>query len=494
MGIIQRQGFKYTIIGYIGVALGFISTFFIYTKEFELYGLIQVLMASSALIMAIFSFGLSIISVKFFPEFEDPKKGHHGFLGFLLLGSLLGFLVFLLLLFPIRTFLLDYLYVKDDSRELFAQFFYYLVPLVFLYIYNMTFTRYISNFHRIVVPGILNDLLLKISLPILVLSFAAGYLSMKGVVIGLVLHFVLVLLGLVIYTRQLGQIFVRPNWEFITRPLAKRMGEFSMFGVMNALGSQLANRIDVLMVSMLVSFEQSGIYVICNFMAEVVFKPARGIMNIASPLISQHWKTEDLEEIKIVYQKSSLNLMIIGLLAFLGIWLSLDDLFSLIPNGDKLANGKYVFFFLGLAKLADMATSVNTDIIGYSKHFRFNFYVLLILAVLNVLFNYTFIPMYLITGAAIATFCSVGLFNLAKVSFIWWKFGLQPFTLQTIVVLAIATATYLIFNYLPLTQNALLDIPIRSALIGLFYLALIYYLKPSPDMNGMIEKFLGRFI
>ena len=118
MGVIQRQGLKHTIVSYFGVLIGLFSTIFIYPRVPELYGLFRVIIDATMLIVSFFSLGLSTHAVKFFPKFKNLKTGHHGFLGFLLIGSSIGFIIFLVCLPLIRFLFLDILH--SASRQYYA--------------------------------------------------------------------------------------------------------------------------------------------------------------------------------------------------------------------------------------------------------------------------------------------------------------------------------------------------------------------------------------
>ena len=485
MGIIQRQGLKHTIVSYAGVGIGLLSTLFIYPRVTEIYGLFQLLFGSAALCVSFFSLGFSIQAVKFFPNFKNEENNHNGFLGYLLLGGLVGFVLFLILLPFVKWLLLDVLFEGKENRELFSRYFYYIIPLVFLLIMNSIFLKFTSNFHRIVVPNILEQLLIKITLPILTLLVIGSYISTNSFVQGVILNYILVFVGLVLYLKFLGQLHLQPKLQFITKARAKEMSEYSLFGLLNSLGSQLAFRIDTLMVAGMINISSGGVYAIVNVISDVIMKPARGIIAISSPIISKSWAINDLEEIQMIYKKSSTILLIIGCFVFLGIWGSIDDLITVMPNSETIRPGKYVILFLGLAKLFDLSTSVNSEIISYSKAFRFNFYALLILAVLNVIFNLIFIPQYQIVGAAMATFCSIALFNLVKLIFIWIKFKMQPFSKSTLQILTIVGLNWAIIFFLPLNFNPIVNILLRSILLTLIYGSLILYFRVSPDVNDM---------
>lgn len=491
MGVIQRQGLKHTIVSYFGVVIGLFSTILIYPRVPELYGLFKVIIDATMLTVSFFSLGLSTHAVKFFPKFKDLKTGHHGFLGFLLIGSSIGFIFFLVCLPLIRYLFLDILLKESASVDLLTEYFYYLVPMVFLFTFNAIFYKYVSNFNRVVIPNVF-ELFIKITVPVLALLFLGNFINTQFFVIGVILNYVLVLIGFLIYTKSLGQLFFQLNLNFIKAPLRKEIKQFSLFGLLNALGGQLAFKIDTLMVAAMIDITSTGIYAIALVITEVISKPAKGIIAISSPIISASWESNDLEHIKMIYQKSSTVLLIIGWFVFLGIWGSIYDLIEVMPNSEMIKTGVNVILFLGLAKLVDLATSLNTDIIGFSKKYQFNFYALLVLAVLNIIFNLYFIPIYGLVGTAIATFCSLTLFNLVKLIFIWINFKMQPFTVATVKILLLAGLCWAMIYYVPFNFHPIVNILLRSTLLTIVYGGLTLYFAISPDVNGMVRSGLNK--
>ena len=94
MGIIQRQVFKSSIISYIGVAIGILSTVFIYPDALEIIGLFRALFDASVLISIVVMMGSSVSAVRYFPKYENKETGHGGLLSWLLLVSGVGFIIF----------------------------------------------------------------------------------------------------------------------------------------------------------------------------------------------------------------------------------------------------------------------------------------------------------------------------------------------------------------------------------------------------------------
>lgn len=496
MSVIRKQSIQHTFVNYIGVGIGLLSTIFIYPRATELYGLYQMIFGAATIAMAIFLFGYNVLAIKFFPRFKNESNGHNGFLLVLLKGGLTGFISFLILFPLVRYILLDLLFGANPNKVLFEDHFLYIIPIVLFFIFNNLFLKYISNFHKIVIPTILDQLLIKIVLPILIILYLLKLINLQLFFIFICVNYFVVLLGLVWYTKSLNQLHLRANKSFVDKPLAKEMRSYSIFGLLNALGNQLAFRIDMLMVGGLVSISSGGVYAIVNVITDVVMKPAKAIVAIANPIISEKWENNDVQGIEGIYQKSSIVLLINGLFIFLGIWLSVDDLFSIMPNSEIMMAGKYVILFLGIAKLFDLATSVNTQIIANSPKFKFNFYSLLMLAVLNIIFNLLLIPKFRMVGAALATLCSIGIFNLLKLGFIWMQYKIQPFTKSTFLLLLISAVCFLVCFYLPVNFHPIINILIRSVILTVMYFAAVFYLNVSVDFNetlgGVYRKVLGK--
>lgn len=90
MGIIQKQSLRSSLINFIGVGFGAVSRLSmpIVLTEGQI-GLIQLLDSISGFFVTIFSMGYVQILSMLFPNYRDDKTGHHGFLVFGILLSLL---------------------------------------------------------------------------------------------------------------------------------------------------------------------------------------------------------------------------------------------------------------------------------------------------------------------------------------------------------------------------------------------------------------------
>lgn len=488
MGVIQRQGIKQSLATYVGVLIGMVNLLYIYPKfltEGEL-GLVRAFINAAMLIAPIIFLGSNTVIIRYFPHFKNDERKNNGFLFFLCTILGVGFLLFLIVFLIFREQFTVY-YIEKDP--LFGPVIPYIIPLVFLMAYAQLFTSYASNFKRIVIPNIFNDLFIKIGLPLLVLGFAFDILTFNQIFIGIVFTYLLVLLGQVFYLRHLGQFHLTPDFSLFNKPMLKEMTNYGLYGILGSLGSRLAERIDIVMLVTLSTTSNTGIYVIPLFISNVIDIPRKAIANITSPVVAEKWKEGKIAEIDDLYKKTSLNQLIVGLWFLIGIWLSIDDLFSIIPNGEKFILGKYVVLILGTSRVVDMMTGVNSKIIGYSKFFRFNFYLILCLAVFNVGINYMLIPKFDYNGAALATLASTTLFNLMKFIVLKWKLNMQPFTWQTLGVLGIGFIAYFATAFcVPLTDWVLVNMAIKSVLVTLIFFGGIFYFKLSDELLALFKN------
>lgn len=496
MGVIKRQGIKQSAVRYFGIGIGFLSTVFIYPLLLEEIGLLRFIQNTALMIAHFFLLGGHVIAVRYFPHFRDEGKSHNGFLFLLLLWTGVGYLLFLGLYTGFND---AFFHFFRDQPEDYLQYLPYIVPLVLLMLYIQLFTDYASNFHRIVVPFLLNELIIKLSLPILILLLYWHYLDLNWVIDGMLLAYGAVLAGIVGYIAWLGELRLRPHLGFLTRKLWKEMGSFALFNVLGTWGFILANRIDIFMLGLLLGAENwkgVGIYSINLFISEVIDAPRKALDNIASPIVADSWKREDRPHLQELYERSSLNQTAVGLLIFLLIWASLPDLFALMPNGTEVATGLWVMCFLGLGKVVDMATGINSLIIQHSRYYRFNFYATLMLAGLNILNNLWLIPLLGMTGAALATLLSVVLFNLAKFLFLRIRLGMQPFSRSTLGILAVAALAFGLGYLIPnLGEGFLLtvtSIALRSLLIATVFVSLLLYFNLAPDLHDLARQGLER--
>lgn len=484
MGVIFRQSFKNSLVNYASVLVGVFSTIFIYPLDKGTYGLIQFLLSSAMLLAPFFLLGTNYLTTRFFPEFKDGENGDNGYWGVLSLIIAISFLIFSILFFFLES---EIIWLYRDKSPLFKAYIPFILPLVLLISllnFNSTFA---SNFNRIAVPAAFLNLI-KVSLPVLIYLYFSKWINLDQVVGGVVLNYVVAVIAIVIYLRLINALHWKINWKFLNKERRNRMATYALYGMVAGVGSIVAFRIDAIMVPSLIDLKSNGIYSIAMFIGNAIAIPATAIVSISSPILSKSFTDGDFDNIASIYSKSSINLLIAGTLFFCLILPSVRDLFQIMPGSEEMTAGYWVVFFVGLAKVVEMMTSVNHQIIGHSNFYSLNLVMIAFLAVANVLLNIWLIPSYGLAGAAFATFASVSAYNLIKVGIIYWKLRLQPFSKQTILTLALGTTLFALFSAWPLAWHPVVNIMVRVLLTVVLFMPMMYYLRLSNDLNELIDQ------
>jgi O-antigen/teichoic acid export membrane protein len=248
------------------------------------------------------------------------------------------------------------------------------------------------------------------------------------------------------------------------------------------------------MVTGLAGLSQTGVYTTAFYIGLVIEMPRRAISQISIPIISSALRKNDHTTVGKHYRKVSINQLIIGTLLYLGIVVNLENIYALVPNNQEFISGMPVVIIIGMAKLIDMAFSQNSEILMLSKHYRFNVVTVMILGFFTIILNYLLIPSYGITGAAVASLVALLLFNLTKFGFIWVKFGFQPFSGATLIVIAIGALSYFISSGIPYIYSTIPDILVRSIAVTALFLGPVLLLRISKDINDTLIGLFRRFV
>jgi O-antigen/teichoic acid export membrane protein len=490
MGVIIRQSLKSTIVQYAGIALGYLNMAILFPALFsrEQIGLIAFLISTTYLLMPIVQLGVSNIIIKFYPRFKKENKTP--VLNTLaLLIPLFSFIIIAGVLIIGKEIVISRFY---SGKLLVEQYYILLIPFIFFVSQYMVWSSISRVNLRIVVPNFIDKILIRSLFLVGLVAVWYGVIGFDQYVYLHVFSFGAGLIILIIYVRSSFPLKMNFNFKSWHSVKLSELLTFGSLSVLTAVGAGIVNNIDVIMLSSMKTLTDTGIYKIAFFIGAVIDMPLRSVGQISSPIIARAWHARDLDTIKTIYSKSSLNLMLIGSFIFILIWVNVGNIYSIIPNGHLFSDGVYVILFIGIGKLFNMSLGSNGEIIGNSKYYYVNFISLLFLAVITIVTNLIFIPKWGITGAAFASALSIVIFNVIKFLFIFLKFRMQPFSFNTIKGIGIILLTLLIGRYLPLFNNPFLDLIVRGILICALFLPLTYFLHVSEDLNRITNLAIGK--
>jgi O-antigen/teichoic acid export membrane protein len=239
----------------------------------------------------------------------------------------------------------------------------------------------------------------------------------------------------------------------------------------------------------------AGIFAIATYVAAIMEIPQRSLTAISIPVLAKSWKDKDFANIKHVYHKSVSNLLAVGLLLFGLIWLNIENLVAFLNWISNKESGGYdalvpLIFIMGLAKLVDLATGVNGQIIGTSNFWRFDFFTNLFYIVLSIPLNYYLINHYQLIGLAYSNLAALVLYNSVRFLFLYKKFNLQPYTLKHGLFLILSIAFMFLLYKIPSPSNFVLNIAFKSTVYGLGFYGLLVWINPAPELKELVQGFL----
>ena len=492
MGIVINQSIKNSLSFYFGMFLGAISTVFVYPNVFndqpDHWGLIQLIVAYSFIISTFSNFGVPKTFIRFFPIIENKSKFY--FFSFLLIT--IGYLLFLIL----ALFFEDWFFKFISASPLLIDKFYliyFMVLIISVYELFVSISR--SNLNS-TLPTFLNEAFLK--------SYSLIVLILHGLKILNFDQFLFFYVGgylmklIIIFISQLNNKSI--NLIFSLRGIKiNELIQFGLFVIVGGASAMLVSRLDMVMIGKFMGLKHVAFYSVAFYVGNAIRVPGRAVVAISAPIVSKAWKNNDLKLIKDIYYKSSINQLIIGGIFFVCVWLSVDDIFSLLP--DKFSGGRLVVFFIGLSQLFNVAMGVNGAIILNSKYYRFDLYANLFLLAVTFLSNYLFIPdssplkelgIVGINGAAFATALSIFLFNFIKFVFIYVKVKLHPFDIKTLYSILLLLFVYYVVDSLSLNLNPYLNILLNSSISLIIFVPILLYTKLSLELLSIYNNFKNR--
>jgi O-antigen/teichoic acid export membrane protein len=264
---------------------------------------------------------------------------------------------------------------------------------------------------------------------------------------------------------------------------------FSMYIILAGSAGAILLEIDKFMIPQMKNIAEVAYYSVGVYIASVIAIPSRAMQQIINPITARALNENDMGEVQNLYQKSSLNLLIVGGFLFLLINVNIEEVYRIIDK-PEYSVGIFVVLVISVSEMIKLSIGTNGAILTNSKYYRAMFYYAIGMAVSVIVLNKILIQMMGIQGAALATFLVVALFSVLKILYVRARMQLQPYTAKTIKLLVLILMLFLMFKFIELPLNPFLSILIKSVLLGVLFVFFVIRLKLSDDMNLLYRKFL----
>ncbi|MGX5818852.1 hypothetical protein ACWKWU_11685 [Chitinophaga lutea] len=498
MGIIRKQSLQSTFITYIGFGVGALNTL-LFTKYVpaEIYGLTRLLGSVALIFFALASMGSATLLNKFYPYYRShlaPER--RDLFGIVLIISAIGYVLVVL-----GTFIFHDLIVRKYSANsaLFVQYFYLLYPFTFFQLIFTLFEHFSNNQYRSIFPIFLKEVCFRIVTTLLIGLLLMQLLDNVQFLWSYSLIYALLAAALILYLKRENVLHFTFQISNVTRKLADKMISFNSLVFGGGLFIVISQNIDSLVVGSTMGLPSTASLEFNTFVSNVIQVPQRSMIAISIPILAQAWKEKDLNAIRRIYARSSFTLLIFSLLIFLLIWLNYESAFRILELKDIYWQGRYVVLFLGLSRVVELGTGVNQQILGTSNMWRFEFFTTIVLVTLSIPLSIWFIKMWGITGSAIAGLTSVTIYNGVRYFFLYYRFGMQPFTKYTLYVVLLAAGAWAFAEYLIRPENHFVRVALRSIFFVTAFLGPILFFNWSQDLTeswhkgtALVKKYLRK--
>jgi O-antigen/teichoic acid export membrane protein len=486
MRIIAKQSILTTISSYLGVLIGYFNVLWLlpYALDPGQLGLFRTVQDLALILVPFAQLGLGNGITRFYPKVKDYQ---FSFFTMSLLLSLAGAVVVALLFLLFRDYLV--LAFAANSPEV-IDFFGVVILLMLFSVLNSILDAFCRSFLEIAVPTFFREVLLRILVSVIVLFYFLEWIQFGQLIWSLAWIYLLTLIGMMLYMMRMGIFQLSFNFKIFPEGFRKEFLQYSLITLLGTTGSLLIMKIDSLMVASMLGLDANAIYSIGFAIAIVIEMPRRAISQVVMPVVAEHFASNESEKIDRLYKQVAVHQLLICFLLFLGIWANINNLYHFIPNREVYEIGKWVVFWIGLAKIIDILFSINGEIIVYSRYYFFNITATLIMSVLVIGLNLWLIPIYGIEGAAIASFIAMGLYNLTKYFYVKIRLGLDPFTWDVLKTVVLGIVVFVVQHYLLKDmQSGILDLIVRSLLITSLYIGGVFGFKiAEKSQKELIEK------
>jgi O-antigen/teichoic acid export membrane protein len=483
MGVILKQSSFNTIIILIAFTIGGINTLLLYTNFLtpENYGLVVFLLSAANVLMPLTAFGVQYTIVKFFSSYQTKQEKDR----FLSMAIILP----LFIAIPVGFF--GVIFYEKISQLLSAEnamikdytYIIYLVAIATAYFeifYAWSKVQMQSIFGNAV-----KELFSRVMIMILLALVWLEVINQHQFILCLTASYFLRMLVMQIYAFKL----YTPKFSFHLPDNFMEVIKYSGYIILAGSAGAILLDIDKVMLPAKEALEFTAYYTVGVFIASVIEAPGRAMLQIVSPLTAKAINESNFEEIKSLYKRTSINLLIVCGLFFVLINCNVAELYLLIDK-PQYSQGVFVVLMVSIAKLYNMLLANNGAIISNSKYYKVLLPYGIAMALSVYYLNIYLIDIYSMNGAALSTLFVILTFNTIKIWYVNKKFSVLPFTKKTLLTFLIIGFFFFSFYFWDFKINPFINIFLKSTLIVFTYTFFIYKLNLSQQITAVVNKLL----
>ena len=305
----------------------------------------------------------------------------------------------------------------------------------------------------------------------------------------------------IVYLLTLHRVSFRIEKKYITPKLKRDFLIYTVFLITSALAGNITPLLNRYFVAGKQGLAVGGILTIAIYIATLVEMPYRSLGSISKPQISQAMADGNVKEADRICKSVALHQFLAGALVFFFIWINIDTIFALLPNGEVFAAGKWAVLILGLSRLINSTLNVGVTVLSYSKIYYYSLFFTILLTVLAWWLNARWVGEWGVNGAAFATLVAYLVHYTLLLALIRWKIGTLPLSAKQLLVLLVVGVMFgldwlwsktLTPWFVGCFSKPVYGLVVDSLLKSLLFLTLglfsVYKLKISKSVNRLIDK------
>ncbi|MEQ1677466.1 MAG: lipopolysaccharide biosynthesis protein [Chitinophagaceae bacterium] len=496
MSSIRRQSIISSVVIYIGFFIGLLNIYF-FTKQgiFEesQYGLYNAFIAIATIMMAFANMAMPSYIYKFYPYYNDHAPGKKN--DQMTIAFIVGLVGFILIV--TAGFIFKHLVVKKYSTNApgIVTYYNWIFPLAFGLLVYTILEAYTWQLRKSVFTNFLKEVMWRLFITVLIVLFATGIINSFDLFIKLFsFSYPFIAAILLFYLVAIKKIHLTFRFSKVTRRFSKSILRLCTFVYGGTLIFTVAQVFDSLVISSVLvdGLSKLAVYSVAQNMVAIIQVPQRGIVSASISHLSQAWKDKNMALIQKIYQRSSINQLIFASCFYCLLILNFTDAVNTFHLKGTYLDAYYVVIFLGLAKIVDMGTGVNSQIIGTSTWWRFEMLSGIVLIIFVLPLSYFLTKRFDIPGAGLAQLISICIYNLIRIIFLWKKFNLFPFTWQSLYAVLLAGSCYGLCHFVFINIHGIPGLVLRSIVFIALFGAGAIGMKLSPDIQPVLQTIKKR--
>jgi len=492
MGVVIKQSIRSILITFVGILLGIIINI-VSMKVFHKteYGFTQNLVKIAIQVCYLSLFGVNFAVIIYGQKYPPGHEKRGSFLTLSLIIPLLSTLIITLLYFIFKEHFIGFYNSGDD--EMLREFFILFPILTFLSATQSWLEGYLQSIHKTAVQTFAKEALARVIYIILIALFIGDILNYRT--------FLWWYVGLYIIPIAYLLYHCYKNEGFEFKFNLKQFSKKEIWNIVQFSGNQMFMVISIVLIVQIDSillgpldkngFEAIAVYGIATFAISIIKNPVRALSMAAMPSLAADYQNIRLKSLRTNFLKSATTMQIASLFMGLIMVININDIQNILnsfkPGYEQV---QYLLLLLLIGQIADVFGGLNMEVITLSKYYKFNTWASLSMLIVIIILNIILIQEIGIYGAAIATSAGLILYSVLKISFVYKKFKMIPFSRKTLVLLGIGALCTALCYWLNISSNPIINLFFKSAVFSVVYCTAVYKLKISEDINQLLRKFI----